>query len=964
MSTLTQFRHYLISQDAGGSNIEIARNSDQVGVLAFDSQRFEFVNCHVLLEPLKNRRVFEERAAKLQQVGHPLLARVLEAGEDEGSPYYITENVDGETLQALLARHEQIPVWLAVQLTILSLEALRAVATRGDYVMAQPLERLRVVQTTSDRIVVIAADYRLAESAATKASRSRLVKSAFDKQGQFLAAYFAEQAQSGKNSGGEPQLSSGDFTELLHNLLLSCGPDTTESAEQLQSVLVAAGPNPPAGEIAAAYKPRPLIAPLLASFQEVARSVVQTVRMQSQRLDASQPYSLRGTLMKTGQSVIVSQVPPLRLAGTAPGEALRQARNPPKGGKYPNLVPVVFVEEREGIECLAETAVEGVPLHQLLDARGALDAHETYLVLAGVDAALGQLEKAARVTRRLRLDDIFLFTGFGSEGPRESGLLETKLNEWPGFSIVLRAHPCLHAMAGRGTDPAMLLPVEPRSKGDAEPLWNGGWMAALGAHLVGMDETGRKVPFSQGMESVARMLSDELVSARKGSPSSRASFLARFVRVMREHDLAQVKTGGFWQELSGDTTAQGRASEVARAAVPAQPLISPTIDPVPDIDAPPQIGFAEALIRSQAEAGRRGFGGMESSWTGFREKKPLWIRAVTLGAVSLALGAVLAQLQGRAVWQPRQVPPKAETVQEPPAPVATPVLTPDPELKEKPSAPAKTVSKEKEKEPAPATPGPPKIEPSKSSMLVDVNLDPVPKKGAVPGAPSDDALIARLRDLRQNGGRMNAELRSQAEQAAKRGITDAMIALGNAMLRGDGGAVDERGAFALFDKALQAGDKSAMVPLASCYLQGWGIAPDFQQAVSLLNRATSAGDSQAKDLLGVCFARGLGVTRDDARAFKLCTEAYQEGVPSACGNLGAMYLRGQGVAADPVRAAALFFEGAKKGHAESMLLYAQCLENGTGIASDRSQSARWYRESARAGNAEAAAWCQRNGVAL
>ena len=163
MSTLTQFRHYLISQDAGGSNIEIARNSDQVGVLAFDSQRFEFVNCHVLLEPLKNRRVFEERAAKLQQVGHPLLARVLEAGEDEGSPYYITENVDGETLQALLARHEQIPVWLAVQLTILSLEALRAVATRGDYVMAQPLEMLRVVQTTSDRIVVINFGQKIAE---------------------------------------------------------------------------------------------------------------------------------------------------------------------------------------------------------------------------------------------------------------------------------------------------------------------------------------------------------------------------------------------------------------------------------------------------------------------------------------------------------------------------------------------------------------------------------------------------------------------------------------------------------------------------------------------------------------------------------------------------------------------------------------------------------------------------------
>src|SRR4029079_5120438 len=109
MSTLTQFRHYLIPQDAAGTNIEIARSGDQVGVLAFDSQRFAFVNCHVLLEPLKNRRSFEDRARKLHETGHPRLARVLEHGEDEGSPYYITENVDGETLQSLLARQEKFP---------------------------------------------------------------------------------------------------------------------------------------------------------------------------------------------------------------------------------------------------------------------------------------------------------------------------------------------------------------------------------------------------------------------------------------------------------------------------------------------------------------------------------------------------------------------------------------------------------------------------------------------------------------------------------------------------------------------------------------------------------------------------------------------------------------------------------------------------------------------------------------
>src|SRR4051812_43525826 len=113
MSSFTQFRHYLISQDAAGANIEMARTGEQVGVLAFDSQRLQFVHCHVLLERLRDRRAFEARTRMLSDSGHPLVARVLESGEDDGSGYYITENVDGETLPSLLSRHETLPVWLA-----------------------------------------------------------------------------------------------------------------------------------------------------------------------------------------------------------------------------------------------------------------------------------------------------------------------------------------------------------------------------------------------------------------------------------------------------------------------------------------------------------------------------------------------------------------------------------------------------------------------------------------------------------------------------------------------------------------------------------------------------------------------------------------------------------------------------------------------------------------------------------
>jgi len=950
MSTLTQFRQYLISQDAAGANIELIRSAEQVCVLTFDAKRLCFVQCHVLLEPLRNRAAFEERGSRLSERGHPLAARVLEFGEDDGSPFYITENVDGETLKALISRHDTLPVWLAQRLTSLALAAQRAVMERGDFGTQQPLESLRVLQVGARELRVVAADYRIAEVPGARTGRGRQVKSFFDKQAQFISSYLAEQGEK-KASGNEaPTLNTADFSELLHNLLLACSPDLIDSMETLRRKLETAGPQPPAADIAAPYKPRPLLAPQLASYQEVARCAVQSVRVQSQRLDPGQPYALRGTLMKTGQNVFVEQVAPPLLAGMVPGEALRQARSQPKGGKFPNLVPVIFVEENEGVECMAETAVEGVTLAELLASRGTLDPQESYLVLAGVDSALAQLEKAARIVRRLRLEDIFLFTGFGQGRSQDSGLLTTKLNEWPGFSIVLRAHPCLHSMAGRGTDPAMLLPTEPHVRGNAEPIWNGGWMAALGSFLIGTASGGKPAAQGAGVEAVSRMFEEELAASRQGSPNARSNFLARFVRVLRENDLAQMKGGGFWQEVTGSTTAQGHAAEVARAATAEPRLTQPPpsrnapagvsaplpSNPVEPDDAP--IGFAEALIRGTAGS-RNGAGAhgtpisarpdseeeeIESSWSGFREEKPLWTKVLIGSLIAIALGGALAHLQGRALWQQR------------------PSLT---------SIPIKTA----DSVPTPPQPAPSPLLPPPSTAPKDLP----PPKPAV-----SDTLVRKLKQMRLAGEILPGNMKAEVEKAAQAGNTEAMLAMGNVLMGGEPGPDEEKAAFGWYQKAMQAGDNNARVLLAQCYLQGWGTPADHPRAVGLLTAAAKADDGFAKDLLGVCYARGLGVARDDAKAFQLCTEAHEAGIASACGNLGTMYLKGQGVAPNALQAVRLFMEGAKKGNAESMLQYARCLEAGNGVTQDATEATSWYRQAAKLGNAEAQAWCQEKKVAF
>ncbi len=910
MSSPSQFKHYLICQDVAGKNIEIVRSGDQVVVLAFDSQRLQFVHCHVLMEPLADRGAFEKRASLLKKSGHPLLARVLDFGEDEGSPYYITANTDGETLRELISRHEELPGWLAMQLTTLAIGAVRVLHERGDFLSGQPLSDLRALFTGPTQLQVCVADYRLREDGSVKKISRRKQEAALAMQSKALLDYMEEKIRLG--GVAEAMLPASEFGARLDALLVSIAPGLGAALDELQSALASLQPPVPSGDLVATYKPKPLIVPLLASFQEVARCVAQSVRMQSQRLDPSQPYALSGTLMKTGQHIFVEQVPPFRLVGAAPSGALLQVVHSPKSGKLPNLLPVVFVEEKDGIECFAETVVEGLNLRELLDERGALDAQEIYLVLAAVDSSLAQFEKAGRTSRRLRLDDIYLFTGYGQENPRDAGLMGRKLGEWPGFSIVLRGHHCLHSLVGRGTDPAVLLPLEPVNLSGVESLWNGGWMAALATCLLG---SGDKVKNSDAEESVAQLLNDELALAQRGSPSSRAGFLGRYARVLRYEDMEEISGGGLWTEVGATSIAPSPVAEMPRMEVTDFPALMVSTE-----EPEPAIGFAEALMQPFTDDQMDEPD--ESSWMEFRNKRPLWIKALLLIIVAAIAAAGLAHYQGRAWWQKR-----ASAKNERGRPLIDPLEMPKGEALEKSATP----------------------------------LLPPPND---PPAPVIDKLTVRLREIRQSGAKFPDELRASTEKAAQSGNTEAMIALGTLLLRADSGNVDEPAAFGWFDRAFMAGDKSAMLPLASCYLQGWGTKPDFSQAVNLLKKALGNGENAAGDLLGVCYLGGLGVTRDEAKAHQLFTEARDAGVASACGNLGNMYLKGLGVTADAARAVTLFAEGARKGHAESMLFYAQCLENGTGTRADLGQATIWYQKAARAGNAEAAGWCRARGLAF
>lgn len=706
MSEPSLFRHYQIVQDAEGGNVELIRSAEQVAVLAFDNERLEFVHCHVLLEPLKNRPAFEQACGALRQSGHPLLAPMIDFGEDDGNPFYITTSVDGETVRGYLQRQTEIPLWLATMLTVRSLEAAIVLSESGDYLTDQPLDSFRVVQTSTSAIQVIASDYRLLENPAR--SKSRLIKANFERQAKFLRTFLHEQ-------GGGPTLPDAmlptvDFAELLGSTLSSGGPGLTGPMSDLRNALKKMVPEHLAGEIPTAQKPRALIAPLLATYQEVARGVVNLVRIQSQRLDMANPYSMRGTLTRTGRSVLVEQVPPPRLCGKKVDEIDRLVQKVSKKREFTALVQMPLLNESEGLTCLAEDVVEGIPLADILRERSGLTVAEAYVVMASLDAALSQLERANVPIRKLRLEDIFLLTGFGREDPRTARLLASKLNEWPSFNIMLRVHPTVASMAGRGTNPGTLLPPPLKSAG----IWHGGWMAALGKFLLGLDTLVSDAP--RDRETLVRLFDDEIVKSREGTPNNRSDLLARFARIIQHYDLVgtsaappieppiKPRTSGSRKKgedpVAAPAPAPVSASTTAPATSPAPAAAKPSVMPLAGLpmDVQPMspiamgsilaadgaadnsdesIGFAELLFQRPAATGAKsgsawGKGASESfdqgqvgNWQLDQpDSGPWWLKATVFIAGSMMAGALLAHFSGHAIWQklPHQPPsPPAAT---------------------------------------------------------------------------------------------------------------------------------------------------------------------------------------------------------------------------------------------------------------------------------------------------------------
>jgi TPR repeat protein len=154
---------------------------------------------------------------------------------------------------------------------------------------------------------------------------------------------------------------------------------------------------------------------------------------------------------------------------------------------------------------------------------------------------------------------------------------------------------------------------------------------------------------------------------------------------------------------------------------------------------------------------------------------------------------------------------------------------------------------------------------------------------------------------------------------------------------------------ALIAKAARYGLVEAQLLLGQMLLDGKDMPRDRQEAFAWFEAAAGSDTAGALNMLGRCHENGWGTPVDHPRAAVLFRRAAEAGHDWGQYNLGNALLRGQGVGRDRRLALVWFVRAARQGHAKSMNMVGRYLEEGWDMPADRKAASRWYRAAAERG---------------
>ena len=448
-SPLPRFRSYDIAETPEATPLELWRHDREIVCLASQPESQQWVELHIIPEidahdPSQQPTIeaFHTRVQALTATPNRRVLKIIEAGEDEGSLFCVTEYVDGEPLDAYLARCAPLPAWWAVEIARQLTLGLLVVRPSPDLLMHVQLGRSRLTlegEGTEDALLKLAG-FDLAAAPTPPPTPAAAETHAIQEIGRVLSWALTGSLPSQLTPGLLTSLPvPAEVTRVFSRVREKPG---RRPAADLAGLLTALTASSLHSDMATAparlpptLRPRLPLASHFATLPQLASELGDRVRLEKSPFDASQPYAQRGFAGTT--PVMVQLLPPARLLPPAHLPLLRAAA---ACQRSPHLLHVREISAQDDPAWFLEDGPPALSLYRVRHLRSALSAPEAARLLYACD-------EAVQAITTLGLHPIAVcpqqaFIHFPSSPPPGDDELATQpVHLWPAFKIQLRAHP-------------------------------------------------------------------------------------------------------------------------------------------------------------------------------------------------------------------------------------------------------------------------------------------------------------------------------------------------------------------------------------------------------------------------------------------------------------------------------------------------------------------------------------------
>lgn len=476
---LQRFRAYEIAEDPGGTSLELWRSDREVVCLASEPARQRWVELHVVAgvdtqdpSELAAAETFRTHIQALLRVRDRRVLEVLEAGEDEGALFYVTEFVDGEPLDAYLARCAPLPAWWAVELArqlTRGLAVLRAAPAMLARVQVFNARLTMEGESTADTLVKLAG-FDLGGPANSAAPPQGAEEHAIREVGSLLCYALsglpAEQITATRLSALPLPPEVGD---LLGRLLGRPGRTALRELTALQAALTACALSPSlttsSARLPPALRPRLPLAAHFPTLAGLAAEIGERLRLERSGFDAAYPYAQRAFVGT--RPVTVQLLPPARLLAPQYIAQIRHAAERLRSHATPHALTILELPAIDDPAWFLEETAPRFSLAGVRRLRPAMTPSEAAFLMRAFDTAAQALESLGLAPAALCPHEIFLdFTG--PTPPGDDQIAAQPATSWPPFHLKMRVHPtAVHlAQPNRFLRERLLDPCPPRHASD------------------------------------------------------------------------------------------------------------------------------------------------------------------------------------------------------------------------------------------------------------------------------------------------------------------------------------------------------------------------------------------------------------------------------------------------------------------------------------------------------------------